>query len=409
MAKPARRTLPVPSAAAGAALAPLRLLRVVATVAEHGSASGAALALHQSASAVTRAVQQAEALLGLALFERGARGMVATPAGAVLVERVRRALGELRRWQRPAFAQRATEGMLDTLSALAETRSEGAAAERLGVTQPAVHAALRRLEHAAGARLFQRSRRGTRLTDAGETMLRCARLAAAELRSAHDELSPFRGLSLGRVTVGALPISSDTLVPQALSRLYAAEPGVLVTVLDGTYEALTHALRHGDIDIVVGPLRGARCCADVAEEVLFVDSLLPVVRSGHPLARRRPKTLRALRAWPWIGPLPGSPAHAAFERAFEAEGVPTPPIALQAFSAPIIRSVLMSSDHIAMVSPMQIGAELAAGTLTLLPVPVRGTERAIGIAQRRGGVASPACRALLRELRAVAAAAEHRS
>lgn len=390
-----------------APVVPLRLLRIVAAVAARGGASQAAATLHLSVSAVARGVQQAEARLGLPLFERGARGMGVTPAAALLVARVQRALAELNQGAGPAFAARVTDGQLLALSAVGRTRSETAAAAHLGVTQPAVHAALRQLEHRAQLPLFERSRRGTRLTDDGERVLHRVRLALAELRSGHDELAAFRGLSPGRVTVGALPMTSEVLVPQALSRLFVAQPGLQATVVDGTYEALLHQLRHGDLDLIVGPLRGERSPPDIDEQVLFVDRLLPVVRGGHPLlqgaGRRGPRTLAALQRWPWIGPLPDTPARAAFERAFAAAGLPAPMVQLQANSPSVLRAVLQAGDAVALVSPMQIRAELAAGVLVLLRVPVSGTERAIGVSQRRGGLASPACRALLQQLQQVAA------
>jgi LysR family transcriptional regulator, regulator for genes of the gallate degradation pathway len=401
------RSLSALAAAAGVVV-PLRLLRQLVAVADHGSASQAALALHQSVSAVTRGVQQAETLLGLPLFDRGARGMAPTPAGALLVVRAARALAELRKGAGASFASRASDGMLQALSAVAATRSEGGAAARLGLSQPAVHATLRQLEHAARLPLFERSRRGTRLTESGEALLRHASLAQAELRGGHDELAAFRGLSPGQVTVGALPMTSEVLVPQALSRLFAARPGVRATVVDGTYEALLHQLRHGDLDLMVGPLRGDRCPADIDEQLLFVDRLLPVVRGGHPLllgpagrARRGPRSLRALLRWPWIGPLPDTPARAAFERAFVAAGLTPPAVQLQANSPSVMRAVLHNGDAVALVSPLQIRADIAAGTLVVLPVPVSGTERAIGVSLRRGGLASPACRALLQDLQAV--------
>jgi LysR family transcriptional regulator of gallate degradation len=269
-----------------------------------------------------------------------------------------------------------------------------------------VHATLRALEHAARVRLFERSRRGTRLTEAGEHVLGHARLALAELRSGHDELAAFRGLAPGRVTVGALPMSSEVLVPQALSRLFVTEPGVRVTVVDGTYEALLQQLRHGDVDFIVGPLRGDAAAPEVAEELLFVDRLLPVVRAGHPLLAARPRAnWPALLRWPWIGPLPGTPARAAFERAFAHAGLAPPPVGLQANSPSVVRAVLLGGDHVALVSPLQIRAELAAGALVVLPLAVLGTERSIGITQRRGALASAACLALLDALRDVGAQA----
>ena len=398
---------PAPPAVVGV---PLRLLRLLVAVAGCGSASRAALRLHQSVSAVTRGVQQAETLLGLPLFERGARGMAPTPAGALLVARATRALAELQQGAGLALASRASDAMLQALSAVAATRSEAAAAARLGLSQPAVHAALRQLEHAARRPLFERSRRGTRLTESGEALLRHARLALAELRVGHDELAAFRGLSPGHVMVGALPMTSEVLVPQALSRLFVAQPGVRATVVDGTYEALLHQLRHGDLDLMVGPLRGERCPADIDEQLLFVDRLLPVVRGGHPVlsgaagqASRGARTLKALQRWPWIGPLPDTPARAAFERAFVAAGLAPPAVQLQANSPSVMRAVLQHGDAVALVSPLQIRAELASGALVTLKLSVSGTERGIGVSLRRAGLASPACRALLQELQQVSA------
>ena len=81
-----------------------------------------------------------------------------------------------------------------------------------------------------------------------------------------------------------------------------------------------------------------------------------------------------------------------------------PTVALQANAPAVVRSVLMSGNHVALVSTLQIRAELASGLLTLLPVPVQDTERAIGVMQRAGSLPSAAVAALLAELHAVAAA-----
>lgn len=389
-----------------AAEVPLRLLRVAEAVARLGSAARAAEELHLSVSAVSRAVLQAEAALGQALFDRAARGMNPTPAGAIIAARVRRALAELRQGGGATLAMRASDATLRALVVVAETRSEGMAAARIGVSQPAVNQSLKQLEHAARQRLLERSRRGTRLTEPGERVLRSAKLALAELRTGHDELAMLRGASAGRVAVGALPMTADVLVPQALARLFATQPGVTVTVADGTYEALVHQLRHGDLDFVVGPLRGAEAPADVVEHELFVDRLVPVVRAGHPLVAGRPRgrarTLRDLLRWPWIGPLPGTPARAAFERAFLNAGLAVPSVALQANSPPVVRSVLLSGDPVAMLSALQIHAEVASGLLAVLPVQVSGTQRAIGTMLRRDGQPTTAVVAALAALQQVA-------
>jgi LysR family transcriptional regulator of gallate degradation len=388
--------------------APLRLLRVAEAVARLGSAARAAEELHLSVSAVSRAVVQAEIALGQALFERAARGMHATLAGTVVASRARRALAQLRQGGGQALALRATDPMLRALVAVADSRSEAVAAVRLGLSQPAVHQALKQLEHAAQQRLLERSRRGTRMTEAGERVLHAVRLALAELRTGHDELATLSGASGGSVALGALPMTADVLVPQALARLFAARPGVTVTVADGTYEGLLQQLRHGELDFVVGPLRGTDAPADVVEHLLFVDRLVPVVRAGHPLLAqwrggRSRRALRELLRWPWIGPLPGTPARSAFERAFIDAGLAVPRVDLQANSPPVVRSVLMGSDHIAMVSTLQIRAEVASALLAVVPVAVSGTERSIGAMLRRDAQLSAAVDAAFAALRDAAA------
>ena len=141
-------------------MVPLRALRAVASVAATGGVTGAAQALHQSPSSVTRAVQRAEAMLGIQLFERGALGMTPTAAGELLALRVTRALNELqvaadglRARGAPASSaalpRLVSDSLLQALVARAGGASESATAAGMGLSQPALHQALRRLEHMA--------------------------------------------------------------------------------------------------------------------------------------------------------------------------------------------------------------------------------------------------------------------
>lgn len=407
--------MPDPAApTAAAATLPLRLLRAVAAISAGGSAAAAAQALHLSTSALTRAIQQAEQQLGLLLFERGTRGMSSTPAGEALAARACRALAELDAAQAAAASvdpaarqgtlrRSAADSGLQALVAVAGWRSESAAARALGLSQPALHQAVRKVEHAVRAQLFERSRHGSHLTSAGEQVLRHVKLALAEVRIGHEEIDRFRGLSSARVAIGALPMASDVLVPQALSRLLRQRPGTVATVADGTYEALLHQLRHGDLDLVVGPLRGAAAPADVVEQPLFEDHLVPVVRRGHPLLAQGPGgRLEPLLSWPWIGPLPGTPAHAAFLRTFAMARRRPPRVELHANAPAVLRALLLAGDHVALLSPLQIRADVAAGLLAVVPLTLRGTGRSIGLTLRRDGMPSSAAAALDLALREVA-------
>lgn len=399
------------------ALVPMRALRAVAAVVERGGISRAAPVLHQSPAALTRGIQDAERMLGLALFERGPRGMAATPAGEALAMRVERALAALataaqglRAHGAPAavaaLPRLVGESQLQALLARAAHPTEAAAAASLGISQPALNQALRRLEHAARVPLYERVRTGARLNEAGEWLLRHAKVALAELRIGHEEVARWHGRADAHVAVGALPMACDVLVPRAVARALSVRPDLRATVTDGTYESLTRALREADIDFMVGPLRGDAAAADLSEQVLFVDRFVAVVRQGHPLLRTgRRASLPQLARFPWIGPLPDTPAQVVFERLRARLGARVPAVTLNAHNSSVIRSMLFASDHVAFLSPVQVQGEVASGRLAHASAPLAGTERAIGITQRRDTVASSAAQAVLDALRQVADAA----
>jgi DNA-binding transcriptional LysR family regulator len=69
----------------------LRHLRAFLAVAEHGSANRAGATLYRAQSAISRSIHKLEDELGVALFERRARGMLLTQYGRALLVRARRA------------------------------------------------------------------------------------------------------------------------------------------------------------------------------------------------------------------------------------------------------------------------------------------------------------------------------
>ncbi|MEU6541450.1 LysR family transcriptional regulator [Streptomyces sp. NPDC047000] len=75
----------------------IKQLRAIVAVAEAGSVTRAAELLHLVQPAVTRQIRTLEQELGVALFERTGQGMQPTEAGLIMVDRARRALGELER------------------------------------------------------------------------------------------------------------------------------------------------------------------------------------------------------------------------------------------------------------------------------------------------------------------------
>lgn len=70
-------------------------LRVVVSLAQHGTVSSAAQALHLTQSAVSKQLKSIEELAGMCLFTRTSRGLAPTEAGVIYIEQARLALGAL--------------------------------------------------------------------------------------------------------------------------------------------------------------------------------------------------------------------------------------------------------------------------------------------------------------------------
>jgi DNA-binding transcriptional LysR family regulator len=175
-------------------------------------------------------------------------------------------------------------------------------------------------------------------------------------------------------------------------------PEIEINVVDGTYESLTHQLRNADVDIIVGALRPGSP-PEVEQEALFRDDLSVVARPGHPCLKAEAPTLAQLLEWPWVVPLPATPARAALERTFADEGLVPPGDHLQATSAQFTREIVARTDHLALASHGQAREDEHAGILRIVPVAMRGTTREIGIARRSGSDPSPDLQALVESLR----------
>lgn len=395
----------------------LRPLRVACAVAVCGSSVAAARLLHLSQSSVVRAVQGLERLLDEALFERSGRGMQGTATGNALALRTGRALSYLAQadpaMRRPAGApgsawagSRLAAGIgarhLAVLPALIQAASEVGAAHALGISQSAVHQTLVQLEHIAGAALFLRARSGLRATETCEQILRAFKLAGAELAQAGDELAASRGVVQGRLVIGTLPFSTGRLLSDAVDRVLRAHPGLGITIIDGTYDALLHQLRHADIDVIVGALRPQLPGPDLQQETLFLDSLAVVARSAHPLAHKSARSWQDLHDQAWIMPMPHTPAQAAFEQALKVARIALPADALRVNSALMMQALLAQSDRLALMSPRHVHRELAAGLLVVLDVPVRHAPRMIGMIRRTGYLPTPAAQELFDAMREAA-------
>jgi DNA-binding transcriptional LysR family regulator len=173
--------------------------------------------------------------------------------------------------------------------AIAEELHFGRAADRLGIAQPPLSRAIRRLEHRLGVRLLDRDRRGAALTDAGRVLHREATAAldavAAAARRTRRAGDPKRPLVLA-TKAGA----SHELLRRLLAAL-ESEPGAApVDVLLCEVGEQAGLLRDGRADVALMH-RPFDDLAGFDTEDLHVEGQVAIVPAVHPLASRDQLTL----------------------------------------------------------------------------------------------------------------------
>ena len=162
--------------------------------------------------------------------------------------------------------------------AVAEHLNFNRAAESLHIAQPVLSRQIRALEHELKAPLFERDKRATRLSPAGEAFLDDARalLSAADAarRRVHDTATGLRAF-----TVGFMP---GLIVTPAVRELSRRHPGLAVEVLRTDWTDQADVIRDGTVD--VGYLRLPVDQRGLDVEPLFSEPRVAVLPAGHPLA-----------------------------------------------------------------------------------------------------------------------------
>ncbi len=372
----------------------LRHFFALADIVDTGRLSTAAEKIFMSQSALTQALRKLEDTAGAPLFKRAGFGVVETAAGRLLARRARRAIDLLIQAEREIRSKHpeasggsplyrhVTASQLRALAAVVETGGYSMAARRLGLAQPTIHRAAKELESVTGLELFPRAALGVEPSEEAKILARCANLVFAEVRQGFEEVWELQGRTDSRVAIGCLPLVRSGFLPTAVTQLLSRYPDARVSILDGPYVEQLHALRFGQIDWLIGALRDPAPASDITQEPLFEQPLAAVVRPGHPLLNSAPPSVSALSGLEWVAPRALAPARRFFDAFFERNKVKTPTRIIECSSLIATRGLLLQSDRAALLSPLQVREDVAAGELAVLIDAIPDSSRTIGLTTR---------------------------
>ena len=257
--------------------------------------------------------------------------------------------------------------LLPVFEAVLAEASITRAAERLGLSQPAVSNALARLREATGDRLFVRQGNAMVPTPYANALAGPLRQGLAGIRAALDTGKVFDpASSQRRFSIYLTDLGEAYFLPRLLARLNRFAPGVHLQTLPMPTGAGAEALGSGEVDLAIGNL--PELGAGYYVQRLFRDRYICLVRKGHPTIGER-ITARQFAAASHAIVTPGGWGHGIIERTLVDHRLEHR-IALRLQNFLVLASIVAASDLVAIV-PHSVGSQLSRDLdVRLLPLPI---------------------------------------
>ncbi|HSC92822.1 MAG TPA: selenium metabolism-associated LysR family transcriptional regulator [Gaiellaceae bacterium] len=284
---------------------------------------------------------------------------------------------------------------LAAFCAVVELRSFSQAAERLGVSQPAVSLQIRSLEQRVGRQLLDRSGRRVEPTEAGLALYRGAqRLLALEEQLLEQVVGDTDGGIRGRLELGASSGPGETVLPLLLCEFQRQNPEVRVALVVSDTQTVVERVARRELELgVVGAARRHR---SVTYEPFFRDEVVLACPPGHRFAGRT-IPLDELRGEPLLLMQEGAGVRQVIEDELRRAGV-----RLRELDVPLelglqesVRSAVRAGFGITFISRSAIEADLAAGTVAEARVEGLEPVREIALVRASGRVATRAAQAFV--------------
>ena len=170
---------------------------------------------------------------------------------------------------------------LNYLIAIAEEKSISKAADRLYMAQSSLSQFLQTLESSLDSKLFVRTSRGVRPTEAGNIMLKYAYATLAEYHRTQDEIQDLKDLKSGSVILGISGFRGSYLLPPVLNAFKLDYPGIRVQIVERNSMALEQMLLNGEIDValLVLPVSDSR----IQPAFVMNDEICLIAHENHPI------------------------------------------------------------------------------------------------------------------------------
>lgn len=176
---------------------------------------------------------------------------------------------------------------LNYLIAIAEEKSISKAADRLYMAQSSLSQFLQTMESNLDSKLFVRTSKGVRLTEAGNIMVKYAYATLAEYHRTQDEIQDLKELKSGSVILGISSFRGSYLLPPVLNAFKLDYPGIRVKIVEQNSMMLEQMLLNGEIDLalLVLPVSDSR----LQPTFVMNDEICLIAHENHPILKKAKK------------------------------------------------------------------------------------------------------------------------
>lgn len=266
--------------------------------------------------------------------------------------------------------------LLVVFNQLLRDRRVSTAADNLGLTQPAVSNALKRLRLALQDELFVRTYQGMQPTPYAEQLAEPVALALHTLRDALNRQDSFDPSTSERVfTLAMTDIGEIYFTPRLMNALASQAPKCRISTVRENPMSLREDLQSGTVDLAVGLLPHLQ--AGFFQRRLFHHRYVCLCRKDHP-ATREPLTLERFCSYGHVRVISANTGHGEVDAFMTREGIERS-IRLEVPHFVAVGHILQRTELLATVPERFAACCEEPFGLTSLPHPVALPEIAINL------------------------------
>ncbi len=284
--------------------------------------------------------------------------------------------------------------------ALDEHGQVSAAAQVLGMSQPAASRMIAEMEGILKVALCSRMARGVGLTPYGAVLARRARTILLELGEVDREIADLRAGRGGSVSLGSVTAPAIELAVPAIRKMREDNPRLDVNVQIDTSAVLARELLASRHDFIIARIPDDLDPRLFESRAIGAERACLIVRRGHPLTTRTSIAPVELSPYDWVFQPAGSLLRRTIEQIFLARDAALPERVLNTGSLLLTLVTVAQSDAIAPVSievaTFVTGARGLSGAIDVLPVDFEIEVQPYSLIQARNRMLSPAAGMLKR-------------